>query len=145
MYITLPQSEQDWSAYYDLRWRVLRAPWRQPKGSERDELEQIAYHVMVKTATDRTIGVGRIHPASVEKWQIRYMAVEKNFRDQGIGKMLLLELERHARTQRATRIVLNARNSATAFYLKHDFKIFGEAPTLYGVIKHQCMQKILPA
>ncbi|MEJ2362384.1 MAG: thioesterase, partial [Gammaproteobacteria bacterium] len=34
-----PQTKQEWQAYFDLRWRILRAPWQQARGSERDDLE----------------------------------------------------------------------------------------------------------
>ena len=45
--------------YYDLRWRILRAPWKQPRGSEKDILEEDSYHLMVVDAKQRVIGVGR--------------------------------------------------------------------------------------
>ena len=40
-----PQSAEEFAAYYELRWRVLREPWSLPRGSERDELEGSAYPV----------------------------------------------------------------------------------------------------
>lgn len=38
--VSTPQSSEDWQAYYQLRWQVLRAPWGEPRGSEQDDLEQ---------------------------------------------------------------------------------------------------------
>ena len=45
MEIRSPETEQEFAAYYELRWRVLRKPWGQPSGSERDELDAAATHV----------------------------------------------------------------------------------------------------
>ena len=141
MQIDTPQSEQDWQAYYDLRWQVLRAPWRQPKGSEQDELENSAYHVMAKTDEGNTVGVGRIHSITPKQWQIRYMAVPDAHRGKGIGSMLLEWLERKALSQGAKSITLNAREAAVHFYLHHHYHITGDAATLFDVIKHKSMQK----
>jgi GNAT superfamily N-acetyltransferase len=141
MQIVTPHSKQDWHAYYDLRWQLLRAPWQQPKGSEQDELEQSAYHAMAKTDDGETVGVGRIHSIAPKEWQIRYMAVHNAHRGKGIGSMLLECLESYALTHGAKRITLNARESAVYFYLHHHYQITGNAPTLFDVIKHKCMQK----
>jgi hypothetical protein len=32
--------------------------------------------------------------------------------------------------------VLNARDSVTEFYAKHDYEVVGEAETLFGAIRH---------
>ena len=141
MQIVSPQTQQDWQSYYALRWRLLRAPWRQAKGSEQDELEKSAYHVMAKTASGQTVGVGRIHSNTVDEWQIRYMAVDDAYRCQGIGSKILQYLEVYAQSQGAKRITLNARETAVIFYLRHDYHITGDAHTLFDVIKHKIMQK----
>ena len=36
-----PETAEEFDAYYNLRWMVLRAPWNQPTGSEKDEYEGI--------------------------------------------------------------------------------------------------------
>ncbi|WP_455212021.1 GNAT family N-acetyltransferase [Kaarinaea lacus] len=143
MQIVTPQFEQEWQSYYDLRWRLLREPWQQAKGSEQDELEQNAYHVMAISDKGDIVGVGRIHSNSAEEWQIRYMAVDEAFCRQGIGSRILKRLESHAQSQGAKRIILHAREAAVNFYLHHNYQVTGDAHTLYDVIKHKSMQKIL--
>ncbi|NNE38304.1 MAG: GNAT family N-acetyltransferase, partial [Gammaproteobacteria bacterium] len=69
-----PITSQDFDQYYDLRWRILRAPWDQPRGSEKDKHEESAHHVCIKSDTGNVIGVGRLHIASPGIAQIRYMA-----------------------------------------------------------------------
>ena len=34
-----PESPDQWDAYFDLRWRILREPWGQARESERDSLD----------------------------------------------------------------------------------------------------------
>ena len=40
--IRAQSSQDEWDAYFRLRWECLREPWGQPLGSERDELEEQA-------------------------------------------------------------------------------------------------------
>ena len=40
MDIIQPKSPEDFKKYYNLRYEVLRKPWNQPIGSERDRKER---------------------------------------------------------------------------------------------------------
>ena len=55
-----PKDNSEFEAYYDLRWRILRKPWGQERGSEKDELEEEAFHV-IAVDNGRIIGGGRGH------------------------------------------------------------------------------------
>lgn len=140
-----PASDSDWAAYYDLRWRVLREPWAQPRGSERDELDPTSFHLAFKTADGRIVAGGRLHLNSATQGQVRYMAVDSSWRRDSLGSRILRALESRARDQGATEIVLNARKEVTPFYLRHGYRIVGEAPLLFGTIPHFRMQKDLSA
>ena len=93
MSVVEPSTPEQFEQYYDLRWRILRAPWRQPRGSEKDELENDSIHLMVSDNDNRVIGVGRLHLNSPKQAQIRFMAVETDYQREGIGSKLLLALE----------------------------------------------------
>ncbi|MEJ2392448.1 MAG: GNAT family N-acetyltransferase [Gammaproteobacteria bacterium] len=140
-----PQTKQEWQAYFDLRWRILRAPWQQARGSERDDLEASAYHVMAQDAGNNIIGTGRLHRVSERCAQIRYMAVAPDFRGRGIGSGLLAMLEQQAREWLCREIILNARTESLAFYAHHNYSVIGDAPLLFGVIAHKRMRKLLQA
>jgi N-acetylglutamate synthase-like GNAT family acetyltransferase len=141
--IVSPHTATQWQAYFEVRWRLLRSPWQQPKGSEQDEFEQIAFHVMAKNEAGEVMGVGRIHPVTDDQWQIRYMAVEERCRNTGVGSRILKALEDYAQSQGAAQIVLNSRSTALNFYVKHGYRIIDDAPTMFGVIAHKKMQKSL--
>jgi GNAT superfamily N-acetyltransferase len=93
MQLTSPVSEADYNAYYELRWKILRAPWNQPRGSERDDREADSTHLMVVEGNGAVAGVGRLHFNGISEAQIRYMAVAVDHRRQGIGTRILAALE----------------------------------------------------
>ena len=62
--IRSPANESEFKAYYALRWKILREPWNQPPGSEKDEFEQVAVHLAAWDDAGNLIGVGRLHRVS---------------------------------------------------------------------------------
>lgn len=135
-----PATEAQWQAYYQLRYQVLRAPWLQPQGSERDELEDTAVHRMIQSATGEVLAVGRLHLVDENTAQVRYMAVSEQARGQGLGQLLLQALEQQALVLGAKRLILNARDSATGFYQQAGYQFGAMQPALFG-IPHQQMWK----
>lgn len=140
MEISEPKTKEEFEAYYDLRFRVLREPWGQPRGSEKDELEDKAVYVMACEA-GKVIGCGRLHLNSKEEAQIRYMAVDGKYRGKGVGKSILAGLENKAREKKTKYIVLNSRDTAVGFYERNGYKIVGKSHTLFGSIPHFKMRK----
>src|SRR5258706_15092037 len=117
------RSAADFASYYDLRWRILREPWTQPRDSARDHREDAAVHLTAWVG-EGLAGVGRLHFNSPEEAQIRYMAVDPQFLRQSVGSAVLRELEARAPASGAPRVALNARESAQPFYRK-DGKALG--------------------
>ena len=138
-----PSSPEDWEQYFDLRWRVLRAPWEQPRGSEKDDRETESIHLMALDADRRALAVGRVHLNSPTEAQVRFMAVAESARGLGLGTALLQGLEDSARKAGADRMVLNAREDAQSFYAKHGYVVTGPAPTIFDTVKHVRMAKKL--
>ena len=138
-----PQSAAEWDDYFDLRWRVLRAPWQQPRGSEKDEREADGEHLMILGQDSRPLAIGRLHFNTSAEAQVRFMAVDRSAQGRGLGSTILQEFERRARAAGATSIVLNAREDAQRFYLKHGFSVIGPAPTIFDAVQHVRMRKAL--
>jgi GNAT superfamily N-acetyltransferase len=138
-----PQTASDWSLYYDLRWRVLRAPWNQLRGSERDALEPDSVHLMALDPSGKPVGVGRLHLNSPTEAQVRFMAVEEHCRRTGVGTAILHALEDRARALGATSVVLEARDPAVPFYSRHGYELLGSGKTLFGSVPHRRMRKVL--
>lgn len=137
-----PESPSEWDQYFSLRWRVLREPWEQPPGSERDLLEADSFHVALWEGETAVAG-GRLHFNSPAEAQIRYMAVAPEWQRHHLGSRILGLLEAEARRRDADQIVLNAREEATGFYRGHDYEVTGPAGMLFGSIPHLRMVKML--
>lgn len=137
-----PQTETEFCRYFEFRWRLLRAPWAQPHGSEQDEFDAGAYHVMACRA-QQILGIGRIHSVNTAQAQIRYMAVDAEYRRRGIATAILAELENMAHNWQKTQIILNARQDILDFYLHHGYMVCAEGPLLFQQIAHKRMCKSL--
>lgn len=137
-----PVTKEQFDRYYNLRWRILRKPWDQPVGSEKDEREESSIHIMV-CEERKILGIGRAHFNSAEEAQVRFMAVEDGFQKQGIGSMVLKELERIVKEKGAKYIVLNARDTAIPFYIRHGYSELKQTISLFGTIPHYVMRKDL--
>ena len=138
-----PGSEAEFERYFDLRWQLLRAPWQQPRGSERDEFEVDACHLQALDHSGELIGIGRLHRIEGNRGQIRYMAVIEPWRGRGVGAALLLALEQQARDWGLAEIRLHARQGAVGFYAHHGYAAIAPSHTLFGCIPHTLMRKPL--
>ncbi len=139
----IPTSDADFERYFDLRWRILREPWAQPRGSERDDREDESIHLMVRAANGDALAVGRFHLNTPTEAQVRFMAVDPRAQSCGLGSLVLRSLEDRARDAGAKRIILNARESAQRFYEQHGYGVEGPAERLFGGVDHWRMSKDL--
>ena len=140
--IKQPESPEEFNHYYQLRHRILRAPWGEPEGSEIDDMENRCFHIMVMD-NDRTVGVGRLQYNSSDEAQIRYMAVEKEYERNGIGRMIVDALEQEAESNGIRTVVLDARKPAVGFYQKLGYGTEGKSYVLFDEIQHYRMVKHL--
>jgi ribosomal protein S18 acetylase RimI-like enzyme len=134
--------ESEMPAYYQLRWEILRKPWNQARGSEKDELESVAHHIAAFSA-NKIVGTGRLHLNSPNEAQIRFMAVHPDYRGMNVGTLICRKLEAIAADLKASHIILNSRESALCFYQKLGYEIVEQAHCLFGEIAHCKMRKNL--
>ncbi len=143
--IKQPESPKEFEKYYKLRWRVLRAPWDEPKGSEKDGIEDECFHIAALNDGNKMIGVGRLQYNSADQAQIRYMAVETKHEGNGIGRMIVNALEQEARNKNINTVMLDARKPAVGFYQKLGYSIEEKSYLLFDEIQHFRMTKQLTA
>ena len=137
-----PESPEEFKQYFSLRYRVLRAPWGEPEGSELDDIENRCYHMMV-LANDEVVGVGRLQYNAGGEAQIRYMAVDKDYERNGIGRMIVNALEQEALKNNIRTVVLDAREPAVRFYRNLGYETEKKSYLLFNEIQHYRMSKIL--
>jgi predicted GNAT family N-acyltransferase len=138
-----PATEPEFEAYFRLRWKILREPWNQPPGSEKDARESEALHLAAWNDSGTLIAVGRLHRVTARCGQIRYMAVDASQRGCGVGTAILHELENLAVQSGVEQLILNAREDAVSFYRANGYEVIRPAHCLFGVIPHFEMRKRL--
>ena len=141
--ISTPVTPAEFEAYYLLRWQVLRKPWGQPKGSEKDELENTSFHLMAVIESGKICGVCRLDFIDDSTGQIRYMAVRPDMQGQGVGHGLIEKAELHAQEKGLHRIFLHSRASACDFYKQQGYTILEKSYLLFNEIQHFNMEKQL--
>ncbi len=147
-----PATVEEYEKYYDLRYRIMRRPLGLPKGSELPDrliCEYSGYHLMaVDTRVGSVVGgvMGNIEHGRA---RVRFLCVEKEYRKQGVGRMLMEKLERKLLKSGARLCVLYARANVTTFYLKLGYRVVKEltkeeAFKLIGApLPHTIMEKEL--
>ena len=138
-----PDTAEEFSQYYQLRWQILRKPWQQMLGSEQDEHEKDAIHRMIIDEQANVLAVGRLEKSAIQQGQIRFMAVDDKAQGQGYGQQIIYALEQQARQLGMTEICLNARQTALGFYEKLGYVNQGYSHTLFDDVKHYRMIKKL--
>jgi GNAT superfamily N-acetyltransferase len=137
-----PGTMEEFDNYYRARWYILRRPWHQPRGSERDELEDKAFHFLALDGK-KVMGIARLHLNAPGEAQFRYMGVDLRYRRHGIATRLLRALEKEAKRRGAKIAWFNAREPAVPFYEKCGYHIFEQSYMLFGCIPHWKMMKEL--
>ena len=140
-HIKQPENEEEFKRYYLLRWKLLRAPWNQPEGSEVDDLEGHCFHLMAVDDNNEVIAVARLQFNSDDEAQIRYMAVDEKHQRQGIGRALIKAIETQAIKTCLKKIKLDAREPAVCFYEKLGYTVIEKSYLLFDEIQHFRMEK----
>ena len=129
--------------YFHLRWKILRAPWDQPRGSECDEMEDESYQLAAIADDGKIVGCGRLQLNTVSEAQIRYMAVDTSQQGSGIGKLIVAGLEEEAARRGASKVILQARGNALDFYRACGYVVKEKTFLLFNSIQHYLMEKEL--
>ena len=140
--IKSPENNKEWENYLLFRWENLRKPLGMSKESLADAIEDESFHLMGIDDDENVIASGRVHFNSDKEAQIRYMAVDDNFKRMGIGSKIVSKLEKYAISKGADNMVLNAREKAISFYLSLGYDEVGPYQSDTG-IPHKTMRKTL--
>ena len=138
-----PETPQEFEEYYNVRYEVLRKPWNQPKGSEKDDLEEKSIHRMFVDENNKVVANARMHFNNDKEAQVRYLAVSETCRGAGLGTKLMEEMEKVAKEKGAEEMLVVSRETAIPFYLKNGYNVTKDSHTLFGEIKHKEMRKAL--
>ncbi|CAN5639010.1 hypothetical protein BH11BAC2_BH11BAC2_24040 [soil metagenome] len=140
-----PQGKEAFVRYLELRWKVLREPWQQPRGTEFDDQEDSSFHLMIQRANGEVVACGRIQQIDASTAQVRYMAVDEAARGLGLGAIVLTALEAKAQEWGLNKVFLQARENAVPFYVRCGYQTTATTFLLYETIQHYKMEKVLSA
>ena len=114
------ENAQELEEMFYQRWLVLRSPLGMEKGSERDNHEDGAVH-LVGICDRKIIASARLRELSPELGSISYVAVLPEFQNQGIGTKLIETLIAKAQAKKLKTLKLKSRINAIKFYQKIGF------------------------
>jgi predicted GNAT family N-acyltransferase len=125
-----------------LRHEVFVVEQRVPAALERDPQDTTADHVLALDAAGRAVATGRLVRVDANTGKVGRMAVTREVRGKGAGRLVLAELERIARERGMTDVVLHAQTSAKGFYDRLGYEAEGPLFEEAG-IEHVTMRKRL--
>jgi GNAT superfamily N-acetyltransferase len=138
--IRAPKNEVEWEQYYDLRYRILRQPWNQPRGSERNDGDLTGTHFALYQ-NENLKAIARLDINNAESAQIRFMAVETGTQRKGFGKHVMLAIEKYCKSTKIHEINLHAREIAIPFYESLNYQVVEKSHLLFNEIQHFLMTK----
>jgi len=140
--IKTPKTREEFKAYYELRYRVLRAPWGQPKDTEKDDFEPISEHFMaIDEASGKIIGVVKVFEKSSGVGWFSHLAVDPAYQRHGVGKKLIETVEEAAKERGFTVLGCMSRLNTTAYFEKRGFTIAGFPSQYFGTTQVVWMEK----
>lgn len=135
--------EVDWRTHQDalrtIRTKVFVEEQRVPQELEWDGEDDVCHHFLAINEAGQRVGCGRLMPTG----QIGRMAVLKDQRGKGIGRLILDAAIDRGQSLGFTRLVLHAQKDAVPFYRQAGFLPEGDEFMEAG-IPHQGMALALP-
>jgi len=142
--IKSPLTREEFKRYYDLRYKVLREPWGQPRGTEKDDYEPISQHFMaVDDTTGEILGVIKMLEKEPGVAWISHLAVASHQQKRGIGKLLMEHVENLARAQGYKTIGCTSRLNTTEYFKKAGYQIASLPTHYFGTTQVVWMEKPL--
>lgn len=138
--IRSPKTQEEWDVYYDLRYRVLREPLDQPRGSEKTEGDETGEHFAL-FEDDVIKAIARLDHSGENIGQVRFVAVDQSLQGKGYGRMIMEATERRSIERGDKSMILHARDYAVDFYLKIGYTLIEPSHKLFGVLQHFLMEK----
>jgi predicted GNAT family N-acyltransferase len=124
-----------------LRYEILRQPLGLDFSVEELSAEYDSHHLACYQMVDEDIiGILVLKPIDDQVVKMRQVAVRSDMQEHGIGRLMVAESERFAKSKNFTKIELAARMTVVPFYEKLGYISVGQ-PFIEVGIDHQKMEK----
>lgn len=144
------ETKEDLIRILQLRYKILREPWKQSIESATDDMELKSINAYIENENKEVIACGRLQEkeiltegSPVKSGQIRFMAVSKDCQGKGLGKLIINALEKKGKDLHLKSIELQARENAVDFYKSCGYTVKEKSFLLWGIIQHYLMVKNL--
>ena len=127
--VKLVETESELEGAINVRMRVFVVEQQIPVEEEIDDADATATHA-IAFCQGQIVGAGRMLYLDGGMVQIGRMAVDRQFRRQGIGGRILAFLENEARAQGIGSCLLHAQEYVKAFYAGSGYALHGGAISL---------------
>ena len=142
--IKSPQTLEEFRHYYELRYQVLREPWGQVRGTEKDDYEPLSEHFMaVEEESGKVIGVVKLFEKEPGVGWVSHLAVIGTHQHKGIGKTLMSKVEERALERGMTRLGCFSRLTTTDYFKRLGFEMAGLPTRYFGNTQVVWMEKDL--
>ena len=143
MEVKFAKNKEDIERILQLRYKMLRLPWNQPIETATDNLELKSVNAYIENEKQEIIACGRLQENDNKIGQIRFMAVSDDYQGKGLGKLIVISLEKSAKELHLKSIELQARDNAVNFYKSCGYKIKEKSFLMWDQIQHYLMEKHL--
>ena len=138
--IRSPKTKEEYNLMSDLKWRVLREPWDQPRESGKFIDIKNGYQ-LIAIVEDEIIGTAHYKKINDTVAIVKDVVVKKKYRRRGVARNLMEALEITASKQGLNYLVLQAREGTITIFKKLGYDSVGEGPLLFGIMKQEKMTK----
>lgn len=130
---------------FDIRKKVFVEEQKVPVEEEIDEHDVISpnVHHIVLIDDGMPVATGRMIYYKADTAKMQRIAILKEYRSKGYGRVLMLALEELARELGLTGSILDAQCQAEPFYTKLGYEVISKEPFYDAGILHVRMQKAL--
>lgn len=137
--VKIARSDRERDDAFYVRKKVFVDEQGVPITLEIDEYDQTANHFIVYI-DENPIGAGRIREINKGIAKVERVCILQEFRGKHLGSLIMEELEKYARSENMTKIVLNAQSYAVPFYEKLGYAV--TSPEFMDAdIPHRAMEK----
>lgn len=112
-----------------------------PADRERDSLDDINTHWLAETLEGNVVGTARLTDKGNGMGKVERVAVLKDYRRDGVGRLLMERLEQDAARLGYRTLVLHAQTHSQGFYEKLGYTCGDPEPFDEEGIPHVCMEK----
>ena len=106
-----------------------------------DESDRAALHILIRDG-DVAIACARLLPLNEKEYLVGRIAVLRERRGEGLGRLVVESAETVARERGASRLVIHAQKQAAGFYFAIGYSQFGDEDEVEGRA-HLWMEKAL--